>query len=478
MTSQLTRYGYWSGLLLLVPMFFILFKNLGAFHIRLWDESWFVVHAYEMYERGSLLVPYFGGEAVNHGTKPPIQTWLQMLSLHFFGYDEFSMRLPSALAAAGTVLLVFHWIGKTAGLTAAWIAALALLTMDGFVNFHSARGAEADALLTLVMTAQAYFFWCWTKSRKHGFIWAFAGMLALSFWVKGVAGFLMLPAFAVYMLAFERDFLVSALRSPHSYAAIISGIALGISYVFIREWAHPGYIDFIMKQQIGRFASDVGHDQPFGYYYERFKNDRLIVYLPAAIVGLAWPFVFWKKASKIHLYVAVIATVFFFFISIARSKLEWYALPVYPLLAIVIGLVVAHLMREQLPWKKMLIIGLIFIYPADRSMAKSKHNTIGEWSRLFEMKEEYLFQAHYLGKNIDGMKVINDHFEGGLLFYKYKFLEVGQDITIQNGIDLEPGDKVLTNSENTINAILSVYKVDTMDQLDNAIVFEINGFKS
>ena len=41
----LSKYRHLSWVFLLIPIYVFLFVKLGAFHIRLWDEGWFVVHA-------------------------------------------------------------------------------------------------------------------------------------------------------------------------------------------------------------------------------------------------------------------------------------------------------------------------------------------------------------------------------------------------------------------------------------------------
>ena len=89
------------------------------------------------------------------------------------------------------------------------------------------------------------------------------------------------------------------------------------------------------------------------------------------------------------------------------------------------------------------------------------------------MEEQYLFDAYNHGKNLDGLNVVHDHFDGALLFYKYKFKEMGQHINLQNDVDLEIGDKALVNSDKLKEQIAATFIVDTIDQLENAIVYQI-----
>ncbi|NQV52345.1 MAG: glycosyltransferase family 39 protein [Flavobacteriales bacterium] len=469
----LSKYRHLSWVFLLIPIYVFLFVKLGAFHIRLWDEGWFVVHAYEMLEKGSLLVPFYNGQEVFYGSKPPVQTWLQMIFIKTLGYNELAVRLPSAIAAGLTVLLIFHWVRKTSSEVMAWIAALVLLTMDGFVHFHSARGAEADALLTLTIIAQVYFFWEWLGSKRNKDLWALAAMIALSFWVKNVAGFMMLPGLLIYMLMYERDRLMEAVKQKETYIILGVGILGGLSYLLFREIAQPGHMAFLLEKQAGRLVNDVGHDQPFDYYYNRLKDERLRLYLPLVLLAHILPFLFKSESFRPARFAAVLSLSYFLLISIARSKLEWYVMPVYPLSAALVGFGLGSLLKEMPGWKQGLAVVVFIAFPMQVMFRKTQSNVIDYWSKYYEMEEQYLFDAYHQGKNLDGLNVVHDHFDGALLFYKYKFKEIGQHINLQNNVELEIGDRALVNSDKLKEQIATTFIVDTIDQLENAIVYQI-----
>ena len=270
--SHYAKYLKWSWLLLLVPIYLFIFLKIGNFHVRLWDESWFAVHAYEMLERGSVFVPYFDGQPVIQGTKPPLQSWLQMISISLFGYSEMSLRLPSAIAAAVTVLWVFHFVKNNVGIMTAWVASLVLLTTKGFVHYHAARGMEADSLLTLVLFAQAVFSWRYIKSGDSKNLLLVGLFVGIAFWVKGVAGFLLVPALVVGLIYTKGKSFGQVLKAPNAYASVFLAVAFSASYMIIRESLQPGYTEFVLDMQAGRAVADVGHDQPFGFYYDLLVN--------------------------------------------------------------------------------------------------------------------------------------------------------------------------------------------------------------
>lgn len=77
--------------------------------------------------------------------------WAQIVFVKLFGYNELALRLPSAIAAALTILLVFVFLYRDYSTYWAWAAVLILLTSQGFIGFHTARTAEADSLLTFFL---------------------------------------------------------------------------------------------------------------------------------------------------------------------------------------------------------------------------------------------------------------------------------------------------------------------------------------
>ena len=146
------------SVVLFAILFFIVFLKLGSFQMRWWDESMFAVNTYEMMHNGKYFSNYYDGVPDVTNTKPPLINWLQILFVKIFGYNETSIRLPSAFAAAITILLVFNFISKRFSLTWAWISALILLTSPGFIGFHTARTGEADSLLTMFLCLSNIYF--------------------------------------------------------------------------------------------------------------------------------------------------------------------------------------------------------------------------------------------------------------------------------------------------------------------------------
>ena len=139
--------------------------------------------------------------------KPPASLWVMVLSARVFGFSSFSLLLPQALMAVGSVALVWGTVRRTLtrlGTTTANVGAL----LAGFVVAATPAAAlmfrfdNPDALLVLLMTAGAY---CTVRALPKGsWRWiALAGVaLGFAFLTKMLQGLLVLPAFGlVYLFA-------------------------------------------------------------------------------------------------------------------------------------------------------------------------------------------------------------------------------------------------------------------------------------
>ncbi len=94
-------------IVLIASLFFIPF--LGNVHLFDWDEINFAESAREMIVSGDYLNVQINYEFF--WEKPPLFIWMQVVSMKFFGVNEFAARFPNALAGIITLLLIFN-IGK------------------------------------------------------------------------------------------------------------------------------------------------------------------------------------------------------------------------------------------------------------------------------------------------------------------------------------------------------------------------------
>ncbi len=87
-----------GGLLIFTPF-------LGSVHLFDWDEINFAEAAREMVLTGEYLRVHIDYQPF--WEKPPLFLWMQALSMHVFGINEFAARFPNALCGALTLPLLF-----------------------------------------------------------------------------------------------------------------------------------------------------------------------------------------------------------------------------------------------------------------------------------------------------------------------------------------------------------------------------------
>src|SRR5260370_1345658 len=155
----------------------------------------------EMIERGDYIVPYFNNQL--RLDKPPLTYWAQAVSYRVFGENDFAARLPSAIAAALTALVIFAWGMRLGGEKLGWWAAIIFtLSLQTFVH---AKAAVADMWLVLFVTLAHWAGYELLRDRlaneskrptlnvqrptsNSGWWWTFYFALAFAFLAKGPIG--------------------------------------------------------------------------------------------------------------------------------------------------------------------------------------------------------------------------------------------------------------------------------------------------
>ncbi len=93
------------------------------------DEGLYASIAQEMLSRGDWVIPHMNG--LPYLEKPPLYFWLTALTFRVFGASEWAVRLWSALATLGTVLLTWRIGRRLYGARAGLLAGIAMTTCTG-----------------------------------------------------------------------------------------------------------------------------------------------------------------------------------------------------------------------------------------------------------------------------------------------------------------------------------------------------------
>ena len=315
------------------------------------DEPRFAEASREMLERGDYVVPYLNNRY--RFDKPPFVYWTQALSYRVFGENDFAARLPSAIAASLTALLLFGWGRRVSGETVGWFAAIIFTVC--LQTFMHAKAAVADMWLVMFMTAAYWAGYELLRDRlttadgaaanatpvTRAWWWIFYLSLAFAFLAKGPIGWMPLATVALTQL-FLRD------AQLGRRFLFFTGIALMLSIVAV--WGIPALVRTngeFLRIGIGRHVVErsmvamEGHGAKSLWTYLAslpfYFVAIFVTFLPWA-VKLPWlAKKLWRDRDPIDSYLIAGTALVFVIFTLVKTKLPHYTLPAYPLLALLLA---------------------------------------------------------------------------------------------------------------------------------------------
>ncbi len=482
-------------LVLVVFVFYSQFYKLNVLTFRIWDEARLATNAFEMTKTGNLLTPTIDYDPDMWNTKPPLMIWTQAICIKFNGLTETSVRLPSAFAAALTIIIVFAFVLYITGsLWFALLGAIILCTSRGYIGYHGTRFGEYDSLLTLFTTSYliCFFLSVELKSKwKNLFSIFFFVFLSLAVLAKSVAALLFLPFIIVWLL--YRQQVILLLRNKYFYAGAAIFILLVGGYYGIRESHNHGYLSAVYENEWGgRFVE--GKDEHNEYWYFYLYNlifDRYSVWiwlLPVSIVSLLLKFdkIILRKAILFSLFSAI---AFLTIISVSKTKLLWYDIPVYPLLSIVISISLfqiwavfrsyLHLKAQQ--FLKVALVCGIAIYPSIETYNMVKWQGDDLERDNFYSVSYYLRDAARIGKVYRDYVFFTNGYDYQWTLYVKRLNEQSGSIAVEkfDGFnEFPPTTKVIAFQEPTKKYIESKYDFKIVEQIRDVSTYIISAKKT
>lgn len=312
---------------------FFCFLHLTALPIRIWDEARLATSAYEMSITKQWGITTFGWEEDWWSTKPPLMIWLQTLTGFIMGYNELSIRLPSALAAFLIVILLFRWMMRVTGIPpVAVLTSLVFLSSAGFFTIHVARTGDYDALLSLCCLVYLLAAADFLELGHPKFLYVFVAAASAAGMTKGIQGFIFFPAILFLAIVHKGKAQTIQLFIAQTWSVLVL-----IAYYGYREWNHHGFLKVIWENELGgRYAGVLENHSggPF-YFLAELYHTQYSWWLPFLICSLVYG---WSQKNNFRYQLVVTCILFYFLvISASKTKLYWYLAPLYPLMALAIG---------------------------------------------------------------------------------------------------------------------------------------------
>ncbi len=335
------------ALVLLAALWAALFLvRYDALPMQLWDESRNANNALEMALHGRWLVPTYLGAPDHWNTKPPLLIWAMAGGLRLGLAPLIALRLPSWLAAAASVGAVWGLLRfEMKDRLAAFAAGVLLLSAVIYIGPHAARTGDYDALESAFLLGYVLCFWKAFEDGRTRWLFAAAVLMVLGVLTKGVAALLPLPGLGLYALT-RPVALGGFLKDGRTWAAAALFLFVAGGYYLIREAYDPGYLSATAHNELGgRFLEITEHHRGSWHFYLRTLLQAAEPCAVLAALGL-FP-LFGRDARRRNLILAcgLAAGALLVVLSASRSKMEWYATPLVPLLSLVTGLGLSDALR-------------------------------------------------------------------------------------------------------------------------------------
>ena len=209
----------------------VFFWGLGSMDLLSLNEGRRALAIQEMVSSGNWLLPHLNGEL--YLTKPPLLYWLSSSLALIWGVNEWTLRLPSALAAIAVLIMVYRYTLQQSGKWAALFAVQLLIANLGFAMLG--RRAEIEMLLTALCVGSllSALQYIQSQSSKNWIILSYF-LLALALMTKG----------PLVILLVTLPLLIAAIysKNPHIKAVLLSGrgwlifLVVGLAWYAIVSW--------------------------------------------------------------------------------------------------------------------------------------------------------------------------------------------------------------------------------------------------
>lgn len=317
------------GALLFVPW-------LGEALFQTKGEPREAIVAVTMLQDGNWILPVSYGADIPY--KPPLLAWLIAVFsavLNGGAVNEFTSRLPSALA--GIALLAAGWrlVASHSGNRRAWV--MTLVCMTAFEFFRACNGCRVDMVLTCCMVGSMYAMFT-MRGHPWRYLWAVL-LMSGAVLAKGPVGAL-LPCLAmgIYFLLAGRNFW----RVFFTLLGLCVASFILPALWYWAAWQQGGeeFLRLALEENVGRLTGTMSygsHINPWYYNLEMILAGMLPWTVPVLIALCYRSVRTTVRSLKLNRGLPLMAwtaalTVLVFY-CIPASKRGVYLLPCYPFLA-------------------------------------------------------------------------------------------------------------------------------------------------
>lgn len=398
-------------IIILLATSYNVFYNLGIVPIYSWDEARHGVSAYEMLKSNNYVVNTYAYKNDYWNLKPPVSFWAIILGYKITGFNALGLRIFSAFAAILTILVTAIFCLYRYGRLASLISMIVLTTTIPFISEHCARTGDADSIYVLFFTTAMISLALIEENTK--WIYGFGLSFALAFLTKSLhAGNIAIIGMC-YLLMSKVLFKLKA----RQILMLILSMSTPILIWGIFRYANDGITFFktmIEFDLMARTSTPLeGHIGGKCYYIEHLQWSYF--YWNLVFVAAAMAYIVLinrtridKKLINYNFIIGLWIIVPFLLYTIAKTKISWYVLPIYPAVALCIGSTTSFLLKEK---DRNFITQIILIIMIALSTYKSEEVIISKISNpTVDLNQELIKEIGKFPQYI-GEKIYVNHFE-------------------------------------------------------------------
>ena len=429
-----------------------LFGHLSELPVQRWDESRLALAAIEMTFHKNLFVTTFLGQPDMAAMKPPLQIWLMALSIKIFGANELALRLPSAIAGLFTCYFIYWFLAsKFKKPVAGVLSAAILLVSYTYVRLHGIRTGDYDGLLTLFTTIFLFYYYLYLQKEQSRHLLIAMIALTLACFAKGVAALMFLPG--VFLFTLFKGKVFTVLRDRKFYIGLLVFIIIIPGYYMLREYHVPGSWKAVEENELGgRFLKPLeGHIGPWYFYLQYIVETGFVwTYLViASIIGAYFSNVE-QNERNFRNFLAVAGLGFLIVISIAGTKLDWYTMPMYPLMCVLAGCFIMQLFTaissiriKSDRYIAFTVFSICFLAVYVKSYSDTLDRVLRPKVNMFD---KTFSVSHYLKRvqseestSDNRFVMLRDELEQEMVWY----YQTNKNFYIESAYTLKPGDDVV-----------------------------------
>ncbi len=360
-----------SLLIIAIPVLFI---NGSDQSLLSYDEGYYASQARWIWETGDWLTPQWWGQPIYDRTIG--LQWLIALSYQLFGLNEFSVRLPSAIACIASVLLTYE-IGKILfNEKIAWLGASILMLMAVWV-IESHTGHQNVVLVSIellgiwallqITDTQSTKLSSSRLSTNVNWIWGFfaGATVGWSFLIKGFMIFVPIIALSPYIISNQRY--RKLITNPGIYIGLIIGMIPTGLWLILSCYKYGGIMPVrdLVDKILFLSQTDIYNPDPFYYLWNIPAN--IFPWALFSVIGAV--IVCYRLLSNIN-YSTISLTLgypisLFILLSLFRTRTPYYPMQFFPFMALLAGAAFGYftqVSRHQSIWWYRLVTWISYAF--------------------------------------------------------------------------------------------------------------------